>query len=75
MGMTTDERYTNVCIKYLQMNMKCVNYRDYIIERLNKYQKIQEIMNELNGNFYGSYLKDRQTLEKIYEVVENGNDD
>ena len=44
MGMTTDERYTNVCIKYLQMNMKCVNYRDYIIERLNKYQKIQEVM-------------------------------
>lgn len=75
MGMTTDERYTNVCIKYLQMNMECVGFRDYIIERLNKYQKIQEIMNELNGNFYGSYLKDRQTLEKIYEVVENGNDD
>lgn len=37
-----------------------------------KYQKIQGIMNELNGNFYGSYLKDRQTLEKIYEVIEDG---
>ena len=34
-----------------------------------KYKRIQEIMNELNGNFYGSYLKDRQALEKIYEVV------
>ena len=41
------------------------------IESMEKFQKIQEIMNELNGNFYGSYLKDRQTLEKIYEVLED----
>lgn len=45
---------------------------DVAIETMHKYQRIQEIMNELNGNFYGSYLKDRQTLEKIYEVVEDG---
>jgi hypothetical protein len=31
-------------------------------------------MKELKGNFYGSYLKDRQTLEKIYEVIEDGNE-
>ena len=43
-----------------------------LLEVAKKYQKIQEIMNELNGNFYGSYLKDRQTLEKIYEVIEDG---
>lgn len=42
------------------------------IDTMRKYQKIQEIMDELNGDFYGSYLKDRQTLEKIYEVVEDG---
>ena len=41
------------------------------IESMEKFQKIQEIMNELNGNFYGSNLKDRQTLEKIYEVLED----
>jgi hypothetical protein len=41
---------------------------------MRKYQKITEIMGELNGDFYGSYLKDRQTLEKIYEVLKDGND-
>lgn len=41
---------------------------------MRKYQKITEIMSELNGDFYGSYLKDRQALEKIYEVVEDGNE-
>lgn len=44
------------------------------IDIMHKYQKITEIMSGLNGDFYGSYLKDRQTLEKIYEVVEDGND-
>lgn len=39
-------------------------------DTMRKYQKITEIMRELHGNFYGSYLKDRQALEKIYEVVE-----
>lgn len=43
------------------------------INTMRKYQKIKEIMSELNGNFYGSYLKDRQVLEKIYEVIEDGN--
>ena len=43
------------------------------LDIIDKYQKILEIMDELNGNFYGSYLKDRQALEKIYEVIEDGN--
>ena len=42
---------------------------------IRKYQKIQKIINELNCNFYWSYLKDRQTLEKIYEVLKDRNDD
>ena len=46
---------------------------DVAVDIMNKYRRIQEIMNELNGNFYGSYLKDRQSLEKIYEVVKDGN--
>ena len=52
----------------------CLEFRQ-LAEWLEQLQKIQEIMNELNGNFYGSYLKDRQTLEKIYEVLQDGNDD
>ena len=51
----------------------CLEFRQ-LAEWLEQLQKIQEIMNGLNGNFYGSYLKDRQALEKIYEVVEDGND-
>ena len=43
------------------------------IEIMRKYQKITSIMRELNGDFYGSYLKDRQALEKIYEVLKDGN--
>ena len=42
------------------------------IDIMSKYQKITEIMSELNGNFYGSYLKDRKALDKIYEVLEDG---
>lgn len=49
--------------------------RNKAVEIMRKYQKITEIMNELNGNFYESYLKDRQTLEKIYEVIKDGTDD
>lgn len=36
---------------------------------MRKYQKIQEIMGELNGDFYGSYLKDRQVLEKMWNIM------
>lgn len=58
-----------------QKEIKLYNQaKNEAIETMCKYQKIQEIMDELNGNFYGSYLKDRQTLEKIYEVMEDGND-
>ena len=54
---------------------KYYDAHDLAVIILRKYQKIQEIMDELNGNFYGSYLKDRQTLEKIYEVLEDGKSD
>lgn len=72
MGMTIDkeDRYMNACIKYLKMNMRCVGYRDYIIERLNKYQKIQEIINNTDG-----IEEDVIRYKMICGVVEDGNDD
>ena len=45
---------------------------DTVLPIAEKLQKIEQIMDELNGDFYGSYLKDRQALEKIYEVIEDG---
>lgn len=82
MGMTIEQD-----IKVIRKMLACTDLRtrenlhaDMIdacedaIATMRKYQKIEEIMNELNGDFYGSYLMDRQTLEKIYEVLEDGND-
>ena len=68
MGMTIEEkgRYTNACIKYLQKNMECINFRDYIIERLNKYQKIEKILDDCD-------LEAWEVLEKVKKVVEDGN--
>ena len=80
MGMSIDEAISRIDEhKYIHQYKEpraiyITEAFDTLIEVAKKYQKIQEIMNDLNGNFYGSYLKDRQTLEKIYEVVEDGKD-
>ena len=78
MGMTIDdatlymELYKRKLFNSVSDLNKDIEAYDIAIETMRKYQKIQEIMNELNGNFYGSYLKDRQALEKIYGVIEDG---
>lgn len=69
------------CINELLINKEDDTYVlgnetiDFAIDTMHKYQKIKEIMNELNGDFYGSYLKDRTALERVYEVIKNGNND
>ena len=74
-GVIEDLKSTmSVCMPEPEKTEICTSLSE-AIDTMRKYQKIQEIMNELNGDFYGSYLKDRQALEKIYEEVENGNDD
>ena len=80
MGMTIDEiiRDFKETIDSITSYGYTTNHSDALnkgIKIMRNYQKITEIMSELNGDFYGSYLKDRQALEKIYEVVEDGNDD
>ena len=75
MGMTIDEHIAQLKKLKSFHNGSYGASINFTIDTMRKYQKIQEIMNELNGDFYGSYLKDRQALEKIYEEVENGNDD
>ena len=80
MGKMSFDRCTRV-LEYIRRNIKPIiesdeETQDEALERaieiMHKYEEIKQIMNELNGNFYESYLKDRQTLEKIYEVVKNG---
>ena len=81
MGMTIDEAISHLYTYSTTMGSGQTTQEQHedakrvAIDTMRKYQKIKEIMDELNGNFYGSYLKDRQVLEKIYEVIEDGNDD
>ena len=82
MGMTIDKSilYMSLYKQRLEESIsdgleEDIEAYDVAITAMRKYQKITEIMSELNGDFYGSYLKDRQALEKIYEVLEDGNDD
>lgn len=73
MGMTIDKSINGIEKRILPIYDNDADHEAIVtaISTMRKYQKIQEIMNELNGDFYGSYLKDRQTLEKIYEVIED----
>lgn len=80
MGMTIDEAIKRI-EEHNYIHQRKEPRAVYITEAFEtmvgvakKYQKIAEIMRELDGDFYGSYLKDRQTLEKIYEVLKDGND-
>lgn len=36
--------YKDHCIAYIERNMECVAYRDYIIEQLNKLEQIENIV-------------------------------
>lgn len=73
MGMSRDEAL-KIWLPVIQMGVEtmpeCKEALDMAIDDMRKCQKIQGIIDDLNGNFYGSYLKDRQTLEKIYELLE-----
>ena len=72
MGMTIEEHIAQLKKLKSFHNGSYGASINFAIETMRKYQKIKEIMDELNGDFYGSYLQDRQALEKIYEVLEDG---
>lgn len=42
--------YKNACIMYLEKNMECVSYRDYIIKQLNRLEQIEKIANNCDGS-------------------------
>ncbi len=61
MGIT----YKTACIMYLEQNMECVGYRDYIIKQLNKLEQIEQIIETWNGNnSFDSMVQISEVLEK-----------
>jgi len=86
MGMTIKEKHLKILEEYYRFHHEydcgygamgtdeAAALKD-AIDSMRRYQKIQEIMAKLNGNFYGSFLKNMQTLEKIYKVMEDEDDD
>ena len=77
MGMTIDD-----CIKELLINKEDDTYVlgnetiDFSIDTMRKYQKIQEIVEKWSEDeidYEGHYGDDY--MEKIQEVLEDGNDD
>ena len=65
--------YKNACIKYLEQNMECVNYRDYIIEQLNKLEQIENIVDAyITDNPREPMYDTEDYMQSIREVLEDG---
>ena len=68
--------YKNACIMYLEQNMECVNYRDYIIEQLNKLEQIENIVDAyITDNSREPMYDTEDYMQSIREVLEDENDD
>lgn len=68
--------YKNACIMYLEQNMECVNYRDYIIEQLNKLEQIENIVDAyITDNPREPMYDTEDYMQNIREVLEDGNVD
>lgn len=68
--------YENACIMYLEQNMECVNYRDYIIQQLNKLEQIENIVDAyITDNPREPMYDTEDYMQSIREVLEDGHDD
>lgn len=54
--------YKNACIMYLEQNMECAGYRDYLIAELEKLDKIEQIIDDCD-------LEAWEVLKMIREVL------
>lgn len=64
--------YKNACIMYLEQNMECVNYRDYIIEQLNKLEQIENIVDAYKtDNPKEPYYDTEVYMDRISEVLKD----
>ena len=67
--------YKNDCIMYLEQNMECINYRDYIINQLNKLEQIENIVDAyITDNPREPMYDTEDYMQSIREVLENGNE-
>ena len=65
--------YKDACIMYLEQNMQCVSYRDYIIKQLNKLELIENIVDAYKiDNPRAPMFDTEDYMESIKEVVEDG---
>ncbi len=68
--------YKNACIMYLEQNMECLGYRDYIIKQLNKLEQIENIVDAyITDNPREPMYDTEDYMQSIREVLEDGNDD
>lgn len=65
--------YKTACIMYLEKNMECVGYRDYIIKQLNKLEQIENIMDAyITDNPREPMYDTEDYMQSIREVLEDG---
>ena len=64
--------YKNACIMYLEQTMECINYRDYIIEQLNKLEQIENIVDAyITDNPKEPMYDTEDYMQSIREVLED----
>lgn len=60
---------------YLEQNMECVSYRDYIIKQLNKLEQIENIVDAyITDNPREPMYDTEDYMQSIREVLEDEND-
>ena len=64
--------YKNACIMYLEQNMECVSYRNYIINQLNKLEQIENIVDAYTTDNPREPIYDTEDYINSIKEVLNG---
>ncbi len=68
----SNSSYKDACIMYLNHNMECVGYRDYVIKQLNKLEQIENIVDAyVTDNPREPMYDTEDYMNSIREVLEN----
>ena len=61
--------YKNACIIYLEKNMECIGYRDYIIKQLNKLEQIEQVVDNYLSDNKDVYYDTEVYMDDIIDIV------